>query len=48
MEEDVKKDLILAKLDYAIKLVRDEKEKLLVPDLIIKLLIEIEGDVKEY
>ena len=48
MEEDVKKDLILAKLDYVIKMVRDEKEKLLLPDLIIRTLVEIEKDVKEY
>lgn len=41
MEEDIEKELILSKLDYAISLVRDNVE-------LVNLLKNIEIMVKEY
>lgn len=41
MDEDIEKELILSKLDYAISHVREDKE-------MVKLLKEIQRDVKEY
>lgn len=41
MDEDVEKELILSKLDYAISLVRDNAE-------VVNLLKIIERMVKEY
>lgn len=55
MEEDIEKELILSKLDYAISVVKDLERN---PDYInyaeenwknlVDLLIEIEKNVKEY
>lgn len=55
MDEDIEKELILSKMDYAIKCVRDLEEH---PDYIslskknwhnlIELLKEIERDIKDY
>lgn len=50
MEEDVKKEIILSKMDFAIqqaKYLHEYKSKGLVQHL-IDLLIEIEKDVKDY
>lgn len=41
MDEDIEKELILSKLDYAISLIRDNDE-------LVKLLKNIETMVKEY
>ena len=41
MEEDIEKELILSKMDYAISLVRDNKE-------VVELLKRIERLIQEY
>ena len=41
MEEDIEKELILSKMDYAISLIRDNKE-------VVELLKRIERLIQEY
>ena len=52
MEEDVKKEVILSKLDYAIKCVREMKQVKVISDAaydnMAELLIEIEKEVRDY